>query len=456
MAMNDAQKLAFVHKMTHLGLSHLQHFDAGGTVLGGPTAAGTPNSVGPANQGVAGAVGSVLGTNNNFQAGAANITPGTNVGQLNNAYQGAEGALDRTTNLGGALEGQAYQGAGTQSNLTNQLQAESEGRGPNPAQAALNQNTGNNIANAAAVAAGVRGAGSNPGLIASNAANTAAATNQNATGQAATLEAQQQLAAQNLLQSLAGAQIGQGQNAVQTENQAQQNEQNILQGANTAANNANVSQQENINNVNAAVAAGNQNTNLNVLKGVGSGLSSIGGAAGLFAKGGKVLPMHLDHMAKIYHPHLAEGGSVFQPSIPVSSQINEGSAPILPQFQEMTWKGPAQNKPAQKPESTTGLQNYIPAEAPSATGQTDLAAPGPLVDAPEYAYRGGKMMKQGGKVGGKPKVDHDAYKNDTVDAKLSPGEVVIDLDTLKDKGQLGQMARFVAKNIERKKAGRAP
>ena len=45
---------------------------------------------------------------------------------------------------------------------------------------------------------------------------------------------------------------------------------------------------------------------------------------------------------------------------------------------------------------------------------------------------GGMALEAGGKVPGKPKVDHDAYKNDTVTAKLTPGEVVIDIDTLKE------------------------
>jgi hypothetical protein len=66
----------------------------------------------------------------------------------------------------------------------------------------------------------------------------------------------------------------------------------------------------------------------------------------------------------------------------------------------------------------------------------------------------GEELKAGGKVPGHPKVHHDSYKNDVVEAKLSPGEVVIDLDSLHHKGKLGKMARFVAKEIERKKMGR--
>ena len=84
---------------------------------------------------------------------------------------------------------------------------------------------------------------------------------------------------------------------------------------------------------------------------------------------------------------------------------------------------------------------------------------GPLPPVPvESDARGGTVgsrLKSGGKVPGKPKVQHDAYKNDTVSAKLTPGEVVIDLDTLKDQGPLGHMARAVAQAIMKKKGRKA-
>ncbi len=347
----------------------------------------------------------------------------------------------------------------------------------------MNQNTGQNINQAAALAAGVRGAGSNAGLIASNAANTGATTQQNAIGQEATLAAEQQLNAQGQLENLAGTQVQQGTNAVQLQNQTQQNEQNILQGANTATNNANVSQQENINTTNAAVAAGNQNANQNVLSGIGNAINSVGSfIGGLFAEGGEV-PSHLMEMAKIYHPkHFAPGGVVWQNSTPVQSSINAGAAPNLPQFVNApiynkpgasTPKTPAPAPTGTNPTGVGGTYGLGGQEEVDQLGSTNTFGAAPLTSdsfaAPELGSqfagpaaalalaRGGNVggkLKAGGKVPGTPKVNHDAYKNDTVTAKLSPGEVVIDLNTLKDKGKLGSMARFVAANIERKKAGR--
>jgi hypothetical protein len=502
--MDMDKKLAFVHKQTKLALEHVQHFDTGGTTLGGPVTAGTNNAVGPA--GILGAVGSVLGTNNNFQATGANIQQGTNAAQLNNAYTGAQGALGQATNQSNVLNNGLNQGVNSQNTLTNELTQESQGKGAaqQAAQSALNQNTGQNIAQQAALAALTRGAGANAGLIAQNAANTGAATQQTAVGQEATNQANNALAAQSQLGNLASTQVNQGTASTQLANQTQQGEQGILQNANTAANNAAVSQQSNINTTNAAVAAGNQNSNMNLLSGAGQAISSLGGGvAALFAKGGKV-PEHLAHTAAIYHPHFAGGGMAWQNPQVDTGNINSGPAVNLPQFVPAFSKSPNPSKPSADPMpnmnspsmqlNTSALppvQELSPAAQDQASigmmarggkakhfdqgGQTqnstDSSPPEPNMQAAQEMQKGatergttlsqgwqnlksGLGYKEGGKVPGKPKVAHDAYSNDTVKADLTPGEVVIDLNTLKDKGKLGQMARFVAKEIERKKAGR--
>ena len=280
----------------------LQAFDSGGTVLGGPSTNAVPNAVNP-NQGFAGTIGSVLGTNNNFQAGTANVQAGTNQGQLNQAYSGVQQGLSAQKQFAN----QAAQAGGfnnqnnilnQQQELANQLQQQASGGGPNPAQAALVQNTGQNVANQGALMASARGAASNPGLIAREAAQQGAATQQQAVGQAATLQAQQQLAAQAALanqeaqmQGVAANQIAaQGQGATGL-TQGQQGEQGILQGANTAYNNAGVSMQGNINNVNAQTAAANQADNQGIIGGVAQGISSAAGPAFKFlglADGGEV------------------------------------------------------------------------------------------------------------------------------------------------------------------------
>lgn len=124
-------------------------------------------------------------------------------GNLNTQLGGAGGVgmqTDAASGLKNVLAGQ--QGTAAQyQNIAN-------GTGPNPAQAALNQSTGQNVANQAALMAGQRGAGANVGLLARQAAQQGAATQQQAVGQGATLQANQQIAG---LQGMAGVQRDMGQ-----------------------------------------------------------------------------------------------------------------------------------------------------------------------------------------------------------------------------------------------------
>jgi hypothetical protein len=124
-----------------------------------------------------------------------------------------------------------------QQNLANQLALNAAGQGaPSVAQAQLAQNTGQNVASQAALAAGVRGANANSGLIARQAGMTGATAQQQGIGQAATLGAQeQQMATQNLMNQqaqmagLATNQVGQQANLLNSANSgALQNQGQIL------------------------------------------------------------------------------------------------------------------------------------------------------------------------------------------------------------------------------------
>ncbi len=124
--------------------------------------------------------------------------------------QGAGYQGQATSGLGGLTNALQYAGGvGTQNNAVNnlgnvfnsqgstlgQLQGIANGTGPNPAQAMLAQQTGQNVSNQAALMAGQRGAGANVGLMARQAAQQGAATQQQAVGQGATMQAQQSLGA---------------------------------------------------------------------------------------------------------------------------------------------------------------------------------------------------------------------------------------------------------------------
>lgn len=262
---------------------------------------------------------------------SATLNP-TTAAQAGQTFNQAQNGLAQQQALISALQAGGNQGISNQSTLANALMSQAMGTGgPSPAQAMLSQATGQNVANTAATMAGARGAGSNIGLMARQVGQQGAATQQNAVGQAATLKAQEQLAAQNALSNLSGTQIGQSTGAVNAYNQAAQNEQgNILSGVN-AQNNANTAMQSNINSANAAMSQTNANNSAGMLGGL---INSVGGAlAGpvksMFsgAHGGIVtkenpkvaqvpqkdrfqMPDHIQTMANIFHKNYAWGGNV--------------------------------------------------------------------------------------------------------------------------------------------------
>lgn len=119
-----------------------------------------------------------------------------NLGQVYGQGQQLAGQLagaNAIANQSGAL-GAQQQLAAQQQATAQQYQNIANGTGPNPAQAALNNATGQNVANQAALMAGQRGAGANVGLLARQAAMQGANTQQQAIGQSAEMQAQQQIA----------------------------------------------------------------------------------------------------------------------------------------------------------------------------------------------------------------------------------------------------------------------
>ncbi len=269
-------------------------------------------------------VGSMLGIgDNNGNKGAsftaANAGPAQQAA-LVNPVTGAQaqqqigqtqGAIGQQQALANAL--QAQNGIGNQSSVFNQLQGVANGTGPNPAQAMLAQSTGANTANQAALMAGQRGAGANAGLLARQAAQQGAANQQNAAGQAATMQANQSLGALNQLGGIAGQQVGQqmaGTGAVTQANLAQQgqmlgqvgaqNQAALQQAQNT--NQFNLGNTEQQNKSNTTIQEGNLGAQKEIAGGV---LQGIGAAVGL-AHGGSV-------------PHYAEGTPSSVPSFDMSS-----------------------------------------------------------------------------------------------------------------------------------------
>lgn len=240
-----------------------------------------------------------------FQATGAPIVNPVSEGQI-------KGGFDQNNELIKALLSQ--NGIQNQSNVFDQVQGVANGTGPNPALDQLNNSTGQNVANQAALTAGQRGGSANVGLLSRNAGQQGGAIQQQSAGQAALLSAIQRLNALGQLGGIAGQQVGQLESAVQT------NTGQLLGGANIQ-NQANIGNQSNLNETNQRQAGINSQNQANLIGGVFKGASA---AAAPKAHGGEIenpktvpkgdrfsgnlLPSHLKPVADIYGHNSYEGG----------------------------------------------------------------------------------------------------------------------------------------------------
>lgn len=410
----------------------------------------------------------------------------------------------------------AANGVGTQNQAIQGLQGTAgmyqniaSGQGPNPAMAALNQATGQNVANQAALMAGQRGAGSNAGLLARQAAQQGAATQQQSVGQGATMQAQQQLnalsglsgaqqaigglgstqvgqqqgqqAAQaNMANQIAGQQIGQVNNNAAASMQNQQSMQNALAGINSAK----VSSMGSVNAANAALA----NTNMQGQQAmIGGAMQGMGGAASsmMGAEGGQVKKM-------------ADGGSL-GPEAPWQSEANAGQSMQSPN-QEAPWQaeatagqsmpaaspapapaaagpqsgfGQAVNAPAPAPEAKDTPLSFNPAQQGYGSAKLEAGAKaftGAGADfvkglmsevknaagAAAMAAEGG-LADEGGHVAAKNPnqkavADGDDYSNDKIPAQLSEGEIVLPRSVTMSDDPIKAAGEFVAKTLAERKS----
>lgn len=385
----------------------MQHFDVGGSVSG-PFGGGT--------------FGQLLG-NNSYSASQPQIT------QQNFGSQIA---------VGQSQQDNAYQ---AQNNLAMQLLQQSKGQGPNIAQTQLASNTGNNVAAQGALMASQRGANANPALVARQAAMQGANTQQQAVGQAATLQAQQQMAAQG---QLAGVQQSMAQEGL--------SQQGISQGA-QASQNATLTQgQLGASNINANVSG----QNAQQAGSVTGGLLDPGGAVmGKLYTGGEVKKMSdggmTDNIAT-YSEAPIQLPSLNPFQLPGGKQKqSSGSKPTAAGDTESVGTDPGW-------EMGGGMAGGAGDAVGGAEGAGELEGLGSA--AVMLASGGGKVpfsraLLNGGKVSGKPKVQGNSPDNDTQPTMLSPGEEVIDRETMQDPGPIGKAARMVAAHINKKGSSKA-
>ena len=342
-------------------------------------------------------LGNLLGGQNQFQA------QGANQGQIDTAYNQTQEGIQKQRDLVAAL--QAQNGIGNQSSVFNQLQGVASGQGPNPAQAMLNNATGANVANQAALMAGQRGASQNAGLMARQIGQQGAGIQQNAVGQGAALQAQQSLGALGQMGGIAGQQVGQQMQGVQGFNQAAQGQQQTL-----------ANQMNNQNQINAKISEENQK---NKVAGIGGLLGGLGGV--LAGPVGSML-----------------GGS--KPS------FGAGSIPGLGGGMPLSGGSYAKGGEVNGPRSMVGqhLKGYAKG------GKVDaMVSPGEIYLTPERAraVAHGKASPMSGEhIPGKAEVKGDSLKNDKVSKQLDVGGVVIPRSQVNTKDPK-RMAAFTAAHL---------
>lgn len=326
--------------------------------------------------------------------------------------------------LGG--QKQYLQNLGSQQQLAQQYQQVANGQGPNPAQAMLAQATGANVANQNALMAGQRGASANTGLIARQGVMQGANTQQQAVGQGATLQAQQQLGA---LQGLGGL-YGQMGSQINGQQNANSSLLNVAGGLNNTQNAQNIGVQE--------ANAGIQQANANTAQGALSGIASGSGAAAT-----SLIPSGSSE-SKAYGGQVGsdDGGGIMGTLNYLNTPMDTGAAPSLSAQGSAAPQGMASkmgslfalNQGGQVPARVSPGEEYLdPRQA------KDVA-------------RGKLDPKAGKHFGGKAAVKGDSLKNDTIPTKLEEGGVVV--PRTKMQGGKDDITRFVAAVLAHKKGRR--
>jgi|688.fasta_scaffold08849_19 hypothetical protein len=319
-------------------------------------------------------------------------------------YQGKLGqSVEDQKRFVEALGAQTPQAIANQQMLAQQLVGQTQGLGPSVAQASLAQATGQNAAQIGALLGSQRGAGANVGLIGRQAGQLGSQAMQQAAGQAATLRAQEQLAAQQALANLAGTQLGQVQTGLSQQIGGATSLEDLKQK--TEAQKA--QRQGNI----LGQVLGAAGTILNPVGTVIGG--ALGKAAtGLLSGSGGRGPMGSN--AEDYKM-LASGGYV--------DEFRRGML------------GMAQG--GQVPAMVSPGEKYLP---PS--------------EVQKVAMGQKPVSKAGQTIPGKAKVPGDSLKNDTVKKTLKEGGIVIPRTVMQSNNPEEQARKFVASVLAKQKMKR--
>lgn len=387
-------------------------------------ALGTPQGQG----GIGGLISSgmdALGIGNQ-QAVQANIANPISSGYIDPAQnqRQIQAGMTGQQNLVQAL--QAQNGLQNQSNVFNQMQGVANGTGPNPALAQLANTTGQNVAQQAALMGSQRGSGSNPALMARQASMQGANIQQQGAGQAAAMQAQQQMAALNQLSGMANQQAGQQIGATNAYTQAAQNNQQT--GLN-ALGNYNQAQLGNVgiqNQINSQNQAARNQVVGNLMGGAGAamGMPSGGGMKPSGGGGGNV-DAFSGYQTQPGMALAAKGGMIEGPKSRVGQHFHGISMPASPAI--------ALAKGGQVPAMLSPGEKYL------------------SPDKVEQVSKGADPMSIGKEIPGKPKVSgaKNSYDNDTVPATLEEGGIVLPRSVTQSKNPHWAAHKFVSEIMAR-------
>lgn len=368
-------------------------------------------------------IGTVVGAIGGFIAGLfgggpqmPNITDPVTGQQITDASGRVVASQAQLQSYANMLQGGA--GPQAQNSAIQLLGQVSNGQGPNPAAAMLQEATAQNVNNQAALAAGQRGASSNVGLLERQAAQVGASTEQAAVGQAASTESAQQL----------NAATGVG-------NIAAQQEQAAI-GAGSAAGNIALGNQGQVLNAqgtyNTNITGGQGNVNTSntqqfqatepIIQG-----TIAGGLAGASAAG-----------AVNNTPGVTTTNAQGQP---LSQQISNYQIPFF--------KGGEAHPGPHK----SHVANYLSFFKGGESEVKAMVSPGEIYLSPDHVEEvkhGADPLKLGHRIGGKAKVKGDSIKNDTIPATLEEGGVVLPRHIVS--GRSSDRARlFVLKSLAKKR-----
>lgn len=410
---------------------------AGGAALGGAATGAALGSVVPGIGTAVGAVGGALVGGLSSLFGSSSTPP-----QLPNIVDPVTGA--QITDANGTVVANQQQldsynqtlasqnGAQNQSDVYNKEGQIAAGEGPNPALAQLNQTTGTNVANQAALMAGQRGASANTGLIAREAAQQGAATQQQAVGQAATNESTQQLNALGAQAGIAGQQVNELQTGLATASGNALTNQNQILGAQGNYNSALTGGQASVNSANTPTNVGTQNE----VYGLANG--ALAGASAQAVKGSA--------------PAAPAAPAASQPASTTTAGQSLNTATYAAHGGEIHGR----DRMAQG-----GHPSFVAQYLDGQVAMPRMASGGrvPAVVSPKEIYlnphqvrevveRGADPMRIGHHFPGQDKVKKkDSFKNDVIKTELDEGGVVLPVHITTHKDASSRGRKFVEKTV---------